>query len=155
MWLGFQADINSGVLCCIWNINPLFIAISDYFIYKVKFKLNHLVGLISFLMTVFFIGFAGSSYPESTLTVNVSISEMIENSLKEDSKPIVLPKWLPVIISLLTPIGFTINAILVKHLTQPRIGFHATTMSLSSYFVVNSIILILALFYWHYNQNFS
>ena len=82
LWLGFQADINGGVICCIWSINPLFIAAYEYFKERQKMKLNHCVGFVAFLICILSIACAGLTDPYTPSNINLSISQIILNSLK-------------------------------------------------------------------------
>lgn len=72
-----------------------------------------------------------------------------------------LPSWIPVVFGVLTPVFFTTNGILTKHLTgtrkpgEPALTenekdklFDASTIAFSAYFVVNIVILIAAIPYW-------
>lgn len=52
---------------------------------------------------------------------------------------------------LLTPITFTIFAILSKYLCSPEVGFIDTNISISTYLVSNCLVLIVALIYWTSN----
>ena len=68
----------------------------------------------------------------------------------------VLPTWIPVIFGILTPMCFTTNGILLRKLTSPKYGinFNGTTMSFTTYFIVNLLILIFAAFFWQ-SHHFS
>ena len=59
-----------------------------------------------------------------------------------------MPVWIPVIFGVITPISFTSSGMLVKHLTLHQANFNASTISFTSYFVVNVIVLIFAIPYW-------
>lgn len=54
-----------------------------------------------------------------------------------------------------TALGFTNNAIIIKHLTSPRIGFHPTNMAFTGYMVANSFVLAAGIFVWIYYDNFD
>ena len=56
--------------------------------------------------------------------------------------------WIPVLFGIATPMFFTTNGLLTKHLTSERIGFNASTISFTSYFIVNVIVMIVAIPYW-------
>lgn len=43
---------------------------------------------------------------------------------------------------------FTLSGYLTKDLCDPKIGFNPSTMSFSSYFIVNVLIVIFAIAYW-------
>lgn len=64
-----------------------------------------------------------------------------------DSK-LLVPAWIAVLFGIITPIGFSTNAMLTKHLISQKVGFDATTLAFSSQFVVNVIVLIAGIIYW-------
>jgi drug/metabolite transporter (DMT)-like permease len=61
------------------------------------------------------------------------------------------PAWIPVLFGLITPLSFTSNGILTKHLTSKEVNFNASTISFSSFALVNVIIMIFAVIYWMSN----
>jgi drug/metabolite transporter (DMT)-like permease len=56
--------------------------------------------------------------------------------------------WVPVVFGIITPIGFSTNGILVKHLVGPKVRFDTSTLAFTGYFVVNVIVIIFALIFW-------
>lgn len=44
IWFANLAMVNVGLITVIWNINPLYMAAVDYFIFKNKMKYYHIVG---------------------------------------------------------------------------------------------------------------
>ena len=86
-------------------------------------------------------------------TIVISLSGVIEgqNKTAETLGEATMPTWVPVIFGLVTPMFFTINGILTKHLTSDKIGFDPSRISFSSYLLVNVIVMIFAIPYWiHY-----
>lgn len=69
-----------------------------------------------------------------------------------------LPVWIPVVFGVLTPVSFTANGILTKYMSEKseKQGkvFDASTISFSSYIVVNVIVMFFAIPYW-YNVEFN
>ena len=59
-----------------------------------------------------------------------------------------MPSWVPVLFGVCTPITFTANSMLTKHLSIHQANFNASTISFSSYLVVNIIVIIFAIPYW-------
>ena len=62
-----------------------------------------------------------------------------------------MPAIVPVIFGVITPIAFTLNGILTKHLTIPgglEHKFEATSLAFSAYLIVNLIVLIVAIWFW-------
>jgi hypothetical protein len=75
--------------------------------------------------------------------VSPKASEIIIEEVKD-----ALPVWIPVIFGIVTPISFTSSGLLVKHLKKHQKDFDASTISFSSYFVVNVIVILFAIGYW-------
>ena len=72
-----------------------------------------------------------------------------------------MPTWVPVLFGVLTPVFFTSNGILTKHLTghrrkgalpltqdEKRRVFDSGDLGFTSYIVVNLIVLVAAIPYW-------
>ena len=67
-----------------------------------------------------------------------------------------VPKWIAVIVALITPIFFIISSLFIKHLTSPRVGFDAMTISFGSSSFTCILILILGYFwFWQYIELFN
>lgn len=45
MWFASLAKVNVGVITVIWSVNPLFMAITDFFLFKVQMRYYHYVGM--------------------------------------------------------------------------------------------------------------
>ena len=58
------------------------------------------------------------------------------------------PAWIPVLFGLLTPCLFCTNGMFTKKVLSPEVGFDASNISFSSYFIVNVIVLCAAVPYW-------
>ena len=56
MYYAYLADLNKGVVSVIWGLNPLFIALFDFILYKQKFAKRHLFGAISLILCSIAIG---------------------------------------------------------------------------------------------------
>ena len=60
-----------------------------------------------------------------------------------------VPPIVPVIFGIITPVCFTANSMLMKHLTSKlEYPFNSTTLSFSSYACVNAIISIAGIIIW-------
>ena len=70
MYYAYLADLNKGVVSVIWGLNPLFIALFDFFLYKQKFAWRHLFGAISLIFC----------------TIAIGISYFVEPTVPEDKK---------------------------------------------------------------------
>lgn len=143
MWFAGLARINVGVITTIWAVNPLFMAIIDSIIFKQKLLYYHYIGMFSIV----------------ACTLIISVSRLFEKdktsfSEKEEISNI-LPSWIPALFGILTPVCFTASGILSKHLTGPRINFKASTLSFTSYLIVNIFIAIGAVIYWVHTNTFS
>ena len=134
MYLSNQAGINVGIITTIWTVFPLYTALADKVMFNTKMEYYHWVGLTSMLIC----------------SLLISAQGIIDQMKIGQTKVVVhkLPTWIPVIMGVLTPMTFTIVAILTKYLTSPEVGFNATHLSFSTYTVSNGIVLIIAIFYW-------
>ena len=66
------------------------------------------------------------------------------------------PIWVAVLFSFITTFLMVMGAIWVKHLTKESIGFEPLTLSFSSIFVTNTIVLIVGFsWYWKYVSKFD
>ena len=61
-----------------------------------------------------------------------------------------MPAWIPVLFGIITPLAFTANGILIKHLTSESVGFDSSRASSSVFFIGNFVILCVAIPYWYY-----
>jgi len=60
-----------------------------------------------------------------------------------------MPTWVAVVFAVITPLAFTINGVLTKHLTtKEKNPFNASNLSFSSYLIVNILMMICAIPYW-------
>lgn len=86
-------------------------------------------------------------------TIVISLSGVVEGKGEEVAvvdpfaEPLT-PTWVPVLFGLITPVSFTTNGILTKHLTSDKVNFKPSTISFTSYFIVNVLVLIVAIPYW-------
>lgn len=135
MYFSNLAGVNVGVITTIWSLNPIFLAIADYFINKQKLKYYHSIGLISIICCC----------------VAINLSDVFKSSAPNKvSQSNQSQVWVPVIFGILTAMAFTSNGMLTKHLTSPRINFNASTISYSAYLAINVIVIIAAIPYWLY-----
>ena len=52
MYFAGLSNVNTGVIITIWSVNPLFMAICDYFIFDVKLKYYHLIGTVCIVICI-------------------------------------------------------------------------------------------------------
>jgi hypothetical protein len=57
----------------------------------------------------------------------------------------VVPVWVAVLGGVITPISFTANGLLIKHLVSDRIGFDPIRMTFSVILITNLVILVIML----------
>ena len=133
MYFANSAGVNVGVITTIWSLNPLFMAIADYIFNNQKLHYYHIIGLISITLCCIVISLSGV----------VGVAPATQEVKVYDT-----PMWIPVLFGIATPMFFTTNGLLTKHLTSERIGFNASTISFTSYFIVNVIVMIVAIPYW-------
>jgi hypothetical protein len=61
----------------------------------------------------------------------------------------------PIVFGFITPVFFTTNGMLQKHLSSDRIGFDPSNIASNSIFFTSVIVIIVALPYWvneHFDQ---
>ena len=63
MWFASLADINVGVVTVIWSVNPLFMAIMDFCVYKVGLECYHLAGTLAIVACTIILSLAGVLMP--------------------------------------------------------------------------------------------
>ncbi len=87
----------------------------------------------------------------------VSLSGIIEGMDTEETEYMEglfgsrIGAWIPVMVAVMTPIGFALNAMLVKYLTTER-NMDPSVLSYGSFTLVNFVILIIAIIYWSTNE---
>lgn len=134
MYFSALANVNAGLITTIWSVNPVFMALMDRICFGQKLQTYHLIGTLFIVICTVILSVSGASKAEELVVV-----------VKRD----ILPTWIPVLFGVVTPIFFTISGYLTKQLCDSNVGFNPSTLSFSSYFGVNSLILIFALFYWN------
>lgn len=137
MYFANTAGVNVGVITTIWSVNPLFMAVADYLIYGQRLQYFHIIGLIAIVACTICISLSSvvGAQP-APLQAN-----MVADHLKD-------PIWIPIVFGILTPVTFTVNGILTKHLTGDKMKFNPSTISFSAYLLVNIIVLLCAIPYW-------
>jgi len=138
MFFATKAGINVGVITVIWSVNPLLMALADRIIYKTKLKYYHYIGLISILICTVIIAVYGSGKSPKAEIKSIELYEIKEKC----------PAWIPVLFGLVTPCMFTTNGMFTKKVVSPEVGFNASDISFSSYFIVNIFVLCAAIPYW-------
>lgn len=61
-----------------------------------------------------------------------------------------LPSWIPVLFSIITPMSFTANHLLAKSFRQGPVKFNIQEISFSGFFAVNAVLLLPSLYYWFF-----
>ena len=128
------AGVNVGLITTIWVLSIIFTSLADYWMYGEKLKYHHYIGLISIFFCGLFIGMQGM--------VNDA------HALKDPSLKTKFPIWIAILFGVLTPISYCAIAMVSKYLTSPKVGFDEVTISFSTYFITNFIILIGGIPYW-------
>lgn len=59
MYFAALAQINVGLITTIWSINPLFIAIMDYLLFRQKLRYYHLIGTVSIVICTVVLSLSG------------------------------------------------------------------------------------------------
>lgn len=58
-YYSIRSGVNSGVITVIWRLTVLLSAVADYFMYGIKLRYYHIVGLASIFLSCIAISFAG------------------------------------------------------------------------------------------------
>jgi drug/metabolite transporter (DMT)-like permease len=163
-----MADVNVGIITTIWSIQPLAAATLDYLIYGERLRMHHLIGMVFVIGSGLCI-----SLSSKTNTVDVNLDDFSLKDLEKldqarspflagypsgyhyDTKMLSVsfdpkvPKWVAVMFGLLTPVFFVASGLFIKHLTSPKVGFDAMTISFATSFFSSTLIIILgASWYW-------
>lgn len=141
MWISNKAAINVGVMSSLWLFNPLFLALTDRYIYRTKLNIRHLLGMFCLVACTLFIYFG--DHNAHTLSKVHSFDGWV------------FPRWLAILFALLAALAFTNNGILVNYLTSHRVGFQSMTLTFTAYFIVNLVVLIAGICYWSAYSNFD
>lgn len=143
--------MNVGVITVIWALNPLYMAVADFFINGRRLKWYHLVGTFSMV--------ACSVLLSLSTIVGVKPTPAVED-IVTDVKKKAFPGYVPVIFGILTPVFFTSQGILTKYMTGERKPgvvlsemdekrkFTADNLNLSTTLYTNILILCAAIPYW-------
>lgn len=103
IYLANLAHINTGLIMAIWGITPFFNAVADRVIFGVVFQKHHVIGISTMLLGV----------------VLLSLKDHFKATELEEKDGALLPSYIPVLVACVTPVIFTISAMLGKHLTSP------------------------------------
>ena len=63
-----------------------------------------------------------------------------------------MPKWIPVVFAIITPLSFTAYGVLTKHLTSEKVGMNINRTISSVYLIVNTLIIMIAIPFWYYTE---
>tara|TARA_B110000285_G_C14933187_1_gene518311 strand:+ start:126 stop:554 length:429 start_codon:yes stop_codon:yes gene_type:complete len=138
MYFATDAGINVGVVTVIWSVNPLLMALADRIIYKTKLKYYHYVGLLAIMICTIVIALVGAGKSPSAEIKAIELYETKEKT----------PAWIPVLFGIVTPCMFTTNGMFTKKVLSPEVGFDASDISFSAYFMVNILVMCVAVPYW-------
>ena len=144
MYFSALANMNVGLITTLWSVNPLFMALMDRIMFSEKMMAYHVFGMIFIVICTVMLSLSGVVDPKEPVEVEVIITN--DEVLVED-KPL-MASWVPVLFGIITPIAFTANGMLTKHLSKHQANFNASTISFSSYLVVNIVVMIFAIPYW-------
>ena len=137
MYYAHLAGVNVGVMTAIWGVQPLFAAGLDYLIYREPFLWSYLIGIIMMIACAVCISFKKTTVVEIDIpTVNIHI--------EVDGFPV----WPAILFGFITPCVFCCQALYNKHMTNPRVGFDATTLSFGSSCVAATFLLFIGVTFW-------
>lgn len=158
VWFANLAKINVGIITLIWSINPFYMAVADWIIYKSQLRYFHVIGMVLIVACSVLLSLRSFLTPAETKDVtDKKPADYVWGASQLLKVGEVLPAWMPVLFSILCPLLFTTNGILLKRMTYPKYGlnFNGTTLSMTSILLVNILILISALVIWQLEGNFQ
>eukprot|EP00356_Strombidium_inclinatum_P000909 CAMPEP_0170512328 /NCGR_PEP_ID=MMETSP0208-20121228/66789_1 /TAXON_ID=197538 /ORGANISM="Strombidium inclinatum, Strain S3" /LENGTH=203 /DNA_ID=CAMNT_0010795947 /DNA_START=362 /DNA_END=970 /DNA_ORIENTATION=+ len=112
----------------------------DAIIFKQKLQYFHLIGMVAIVICTVLLSLSGVISPKEPALDEIDAAA--------PTGAAIMPTWVPVLFGVITPMSFTANGMLVKHLTGDKMKFDPSTLSFSAYFSVNILILIAAVWYW-------
>ena len=89
-------------------------AIMDRIMFKQEMRLFHLVGTLGIVICTLILSLQGAFKEEETSAALTPLEQLLVEDVEEP-----LPAWIPVLFGVITPVFFTINGFLTKHLTEP------------------------------------
>ena len=107
MWFAALANVNVGLITVIWAVNPFFMSVADYFIFRNGMRYYHWIGLMAIVFSTII------------LSIRPLFTKNEEYDLQKVKKNAVIPIWMAVLISFLTAICFTLKNITIRILTTP------------------------------------
>mmetsp|Transcript_9676 Transcript_9676/g.16272 ORF Transcript_9676/g.16272 Transcript_9676/m.16272 type:complete len:184 (+) Transcript_9676:527-1078(+) len=145
MHFAHLAQVNVGIITTIWGVQPLVAAVLDYFINSEKLTRYHLCGMIFIVIGGLCVSVSGNGTGAESVTVIINSA-----GEREEITEALIPKWIPVVFSVMTPMFFIMQGLFTKHATNPKIGFHAQTLSITTSLVGATILVVAAAsWYWH------
>lgn len=134
IWYSNLANINVGAITVIWSITPLFIAITDYFLFNIKLKYNYVIGIVLMI---------GSA-------VILSLYSLIFKPVSDIPGKKLMNSWVPVVCSLCIPLFFTMRYFIFRQMTDKKYGlmFNTSDLLSTSFFFINFLTLIITVIYW-------
>ena len=126
------------------NVVIMALAIIGFAILAGLNGLGHFGGVA--LLLAFFAIMAATARSTLQARRKVDPSMPLDWVLGMPSRPVTIAVC--ILFGILTPVCFCANGIALRYLTHEKIGFNGTTISMSSIFAVNLIILIFAIVYW-------
>lgn len=118
MYFADRADVNAGIITTLWSLNPLYMAVCDYFLYGTKLKYFHHLGTFAIVLCIILISLNGvvvPSVPGQPPTTKGPAPVKEDNPYYELFS-FTVPAFVPVIFGVVTPTCFTSNGMLTKHL---------------------------------------
>ena len=154
MYYSHMADVNVGIITTLWSVQPLAAAFLDYLIYGERLTIYHLIGIIMVIVSALLISFSKFADANSDADVNIAIPNLADIKIEiYDEK---FPKWIAVLFGILTPCFFVASALFIKHLTSPKVGFDAITVSFASSCTMSIVVIILGVtWYWKEVDTFN
>lgn len=119
-------------------------AFLDYLINGERLTKYHVIGIVMVIASGFLISFSKAADPIQQSHLEI-LNPVQVHELPDEQ----IPKWVAVLFGILTPCFFVASGLFIKHLTSPKVGFDAMTISFSTSCFSSILILIIGVsWYW-------
>lgn len=118
MYFAARAGVNAGIITTLWSLNPLYIAVCDYFFFGTKLRYYHHVGTFAIIVCIILISLSGVIEPALPGAPPTPKGPPLIS--KDDPYyalfSFTVPAFVPVLFGIVTPTCFTANGMMTKHM---------------------------------------
>lgn len=148
-----EANINPFTTIAFWCLTPILVALLEKLIFAQGPEVIQVVGIIFICICVLLLSIRDMVLTSKTATLFWKMPDLQELKNKDfDATSVVMvegvPAIVPIVFAILTPIAFSCQASMMKHLVQERVGFDVCVLSFTSQFVISLVILGFGISHW-------